>query len=66
MENDIEETIKARTEQLATFRDLGPPDLVQYHRTNGSKEVYSSYASSSCRLERIIMLLESIALRLLH
>lgn len=39
VETEIEESLKSRTEQLALFRDLGPPDLVHYRRVSGSKEV---------------------------
>lgn len=39
VETEIEECLKSRTEQLSQFRDLGPPDLVQYRRVNGNREV---------------------------
>jgi len=39
VETDVEESLKSRTEQLALFRDLGPPDLVHYRRVSGNKEV---------------------------
>ena len=39
VETEIEECLKSRTEQLSQFRDLGAPDLVQYRRVNGNKEV---------------------------
>ena len=66
METDLEESLKARTEQLSLFRDLGPPDLVHYHRVSGSKEVRVIVKGAYTRLERIIMLREWIAVLLLR
>jgi len=73
VETEIEECLRARTEQLAHFRDLGPPDLVHYRRSNGSKEVLYSRPflqvvkklMGSKRLELITMLRGSMARRLL-
>lgn len=63
VETDIEESLKARTEQLSQFRDLGPPDLVHYRRVSGSKEVSILKVSAYSRLARITMLQEWIVRR---
>jgi len=57
VESEIEECLKARTEQLSQFRDLGAPDLVHYRRVSGSKEVTTIYNCAYRRWEHIIMLL---------
>ena len=56
VESDIEECLKARTEQLSQFRDLGAPDLVHYRRVSGSREVHLIYNCAYRRWEHIITL----------
>lgn len=59
-ETELGESIQSRTETLASFRELGPPDLCHLLKSNGKKEVSSYHyvsgidASSSATLATYI------------
>lgn len=59
-ENELGESLQSRTETLALFRELGPPDLCHLLKSNGRKEVSSYHyvsgidASSSATLATYI------------
>ncbi|OCF75922.1 ChAPs family protein [Kwoniella mangroviensis CBS 8886] len=45
VETNIGESVTARTETLATFRELGPPDLCQVIKSSGSKTAQKDLGS---------------------
>ncbi|RSH88815.1 hypothetical protein EHS25_003043 [Saitozyma podzolica] len=45
VETNISESIAARTDTLATFRELGPPDLCQVVKSSGSKTAQKEIGS---------------------
>ena len=63
-ETDLGESLQSRTETLAYFRELGPPDLVHVYKSNGRRNVGSYHfvsgvdASSSATLATYITSLD--------
>lgn len=57
-EVDLGEALISRTETLASFRELGPPDLCHIIKSTGTGTSLKEVSPSSSRLRRLQRLIE--------